>query len=116
MSALRGIQTADATPTAIGTIEIAEWTGGVVEVLVIGVEDAGTGAVTGKKIAGFFKTTTLTIDAPTDLLPTSGLIAGSFAINNVGEHIEITVTGVAATVINWVAEIKILTEIATNLA
>lgn len=106
---LFNVQTTDATPVSIATIEISDYEGGILEISVLGMEDTGAGAVTAKKIVRYFKDTSLTIGTPADILPLeTDLVGATFSISNVSENIDISVTGVAATIVNWTVEAKLI--------
>jgi hypothetical protein len=110
------IQTTDATPAVILSVEISEYTQGIFEAYIVGVDETGSSGIAGKVIVSFFKSTTLTIDTPQFPLPISGALTGTtFSVDNVGENIQVTVTGVAGVVINWYCEPKTIQMPATSL-
>lgn len=110
------LQTTDATPTAALTISIDDFFGGKLRVEFIGVEDTGAGSLAGEQVLKFWKDTSLNLGTVTDIMPLDSDIAGTtYSINNVSDSIEITVTGAAATVINWIVRIDILQTNATTL-
>jgi hypothetical protein len=110
------VQTTDATSTAAITISVDDYFGGKLRVEVIGVEDSGAGSLAGEQVLKFWKDTTLNLGIPSDILPLDSDIAGAtYSVNNVSDSIEVTITGVAATVINWILRIDILQTNATTL-
>lgn len=101
----KAVQTTNATPTTIATIAIPDESAGIIEVYIIGREIGTAGKITGKKTVGYAKDGgTLTLDAITDILPTTAtgtISTASWTITTSSNNIIIQVTGVAATTINW---------------
>lgn len=99
------VQTTDATATVIHTIETESNTVGIVEYLVLGMLDDGLEAVTGKKLFRYINdATTLSMGAESTVVAIdaeTSLSTATFAANVNGTDLEIKVTGVAATTIEW---------------
>jgi hypothetical protein len=111
------IQTTDATPTTILTLEIEDNFSGILEVEILGVNDGvGAEAVTGRKIVRFKKDTALTLGTPSNILAIeTDIVGATFSISNVSEDIVVTVTGAASTTINWSCKYRINQNNATNV-
>lgn len=113
--ARESVTTTNATATVIKTILLDSWTGGILEVSVVGKADLGTGSITGKKIVRYDKSTTLTLGTPVDVLALqTDITGGTFSISAVSDNIEISVTGAASTVINWSVETKLFNQTGTT--
>jgi hypothetical protein len=100
------LQTTNATPTVITTIETENYSGGWVEVLVLGIESDGSTLFTSKRQVRYHRTTTITVvgtgDQTTDDF--TGIV---LLIQDDGsENIEVESTGIAATTIDW--EVRII--------
>jgi hypothetical protein len=95
------VQTTNATATTLATIELENYSGGWMEVVVLGIESDGSTMYTVKYYVRYHRTTTLTMvyesDWTEDDFP--GLIV--LVQDNGSENIEIEVTGLAATTIDW---------------
>lgn len=93
------VLTANTTPTTLQTITIADETSGYIEVFLAGKETGTAGKITGKKGVGYRKDGgTLTLDTPTDIVPTSATGTTSTAtwtITTSGNNIIIQVTGIS---------------------
>jgi hypothetical protein len=99
------IPTTDATATVIYTIETIDNTVGIVEYLILGMLSDGTEAITGKNVFRYINDgTTLTMGAETAVLAEvaeTSLTSASYAANVNSTDLEIKVTGIAATDIEW---------------
>lgn len=103
------IQTSDATPTVIASLEIEDNTAGIIEINIVGMDDAGTGAVTQSQRVRFIKLGTLTLGTPSNVLALEDdLTIGGITYVTTSADLEVEVTGIAATVINWEVTTKIL--------
>lgn len=102
------ISTTDATPTDVLALDVEDYSAGIMEVWVTGVDNAGN-AITGAKILRYKRLdTVLTLGTATDTLALQADIAGSFSVAAVSTQIVVSVTGVAATGINWKVKYRII--------
>lgn len=99
--------TEDATPTDVLTIEVDDYTAGILQIWVVATDNAGN-AITGSQIVRYKRFDAVTLGTPADLLTLQADIAGSFSIAVDGFTIVISVTGVAATAINWKVRYQIV--------
>jgi hypothetical protein len=98
------VGTADATPTVIYTLTTSDTTAGFIDYLVIGIVDDGSETIVVKEILNYLNDgTTMTIKNFTKLLThnDTGLLTADVTTTATGDDIEIEVTGVAATNIEW---------------
>jgi hypothetical protein len=99
------VATTDATPTVIYTIETLDNTVGIVEYLILGMLADGTEAITGKNVFRYVNDgTALTMGAEAAVIAKvteASLATASYAAVNSDPDIEIEVTGLAATEIEW---------------
>lgn len=101
------VQTTDDTLTEIGTIEIEDETGGLVEVRIKAVESTGAGTDAFYYVGSYNKTggdIALETPAPLYELDALGTVV---SITGSAGNILVEVTGVAATTFNWRMEVKI---------
>jgi hypothetical protein len=99
------VGTVDATPTVIYTIETLDNTVGIVEYLILAMLSDGTEAITGKNVFRYINDgTTLTVGTEAAVIAQveeASLTGSSYAAVNSDPDIEIEVTGLAATEIEW---------------
>lgn len=95
------VQTTDATPTVLATIELEDFTGGWLEVFVLGIQSDGSKLYTDKYYVRYHRTITLSIVYESDWIEDDfpGLVV--LVQDDGSENIEIEVTGLAATTIDW---------------
>lgn len=104
--------TGDATPTSIGAFVIPDESAGLVEITVVARQGTTTGSLVGRKMVSYRKDGgVLTIGSFHDILADEiqGSLTGatwSAAVNG-SNNLEVTVTGLASTSINWRGSIRI---------
>lgn len=95
------LQTTDATPTVIVTIEIEDETVGMIDFTILAIKGDGTAATAVRRYVRVHKTGgTLTIIGMADWSEDDLLLAILPQVNG-DDNMEIQVTGVAATIIDW---------------
>jgi hypothetical protein len=106
------LQTNNATPAVMATTPIDDETCGIIEVYIVARHSTTSGMVVGKKIFSYIKDGgILTLGTQTTVLAdeiTGSCVGSSYSISVVSNQLSISVTGVAATTINWKATIKII--------
>jgi hypothetical protein len=106
------VQTTGNTPTVMATATIDDESCGIIEVFIVARHSTTSGMVVGKKIFSYIKDGgTLTLGTQTTVLAdeiTGSCVGSSYSISAVSNQLSISVTGVAATTINWKATIKII--------
>lgn len=102
--------TTNATPVSIQTIAVATGEAGIVEVQCIGINSAGTAAVTGSTIVRYINNAgTLTLGTDSAVLGTvtdSGISGATYTVTTSGTNIIVQVTGKASTTIKWKANTR----------
>jgi hypothetical protein len=95
------VQTTNATPAVITVIELTDYSGGWIELVVLGIESDGSTLYTVKYYIRYHRTTTLAIVYEHDWIEDD--FPGPFVLvqDDGSENIEIEVTGLAATTIDW---------------
>lgn len=102
------VQTTDATATEILRVTPEDNACGLITMQVVG--SNSTGGVAGIKAARFTKYSgTITVATPVDIMPLSGITGVALTIAADGVDLVASVTGVAATTINWKGDYKLIT-------
>jgi hypothetical protein len=111
------IRTEDDTATTISTVTLPrdnsgflKPTVGFVEYTLLALDSTGLNGLTGRRIVRYlYDGTTLTLGTPSDIdaiVTEAGLSGADFDVSDDGENILITVTGLAATTIDWSATVQ----------
>lgn len=95
------VQTTDATATVIHTVELEDYEGGILDVDVLGMFADGSKFIRGKYVVSYKRTLSAGIVFEEILFNADGTLAIIEFVINGSEDIEIKVTGIAATVIDW---------------
>lgn len=103
------VDSPDATPLAIATIELPDVTGGLVKVDVAGVQEDGSASLGEMLVVRYRKLGALTLGTVTSLFSETDITGASVTLSvDSDENLEVTATG-TTDVIRWKARAQLLT-------